>query len=80
MTFIGRVERRQVGRGSKSEHRAVVLITEGAEYVLRRRGGNAFRDPALDALVGRTMEFQGEPRATTLHVTAWREVRKTEGG
>ena len=75
MTFTGRVERRRVGRGSKSEHEAVVLVTEGGAYVLRRRGGHAFEDAALDALVGKVLEIEGDLLDNTLHLTAWRDVR-----
>ena len=74
MTFSGRVERRRVGRGSKSEHEAVVLVTEGGVYVLRRRGGHAFEDPTLDALAGKVLEFEGELLDNTLHVTSWRDA------
>ena len=74
MTFRGRVERRRVARGTKSEHDAVVLVTAEAVYVLRRRGGHAFQDSALDGLVGQELEFVGELHDATLHVTSWRPV------
>ncbi len=75
MTFRGRVERRRVGRGSKSEHDAVVLATDDdGVYVLRRRGGHAFKDRTLDGLVGKAFEFDGELLDNTLHVTSWREL------
>ena len=74
MTFRGRVERRRVGRGSKSEHDAVVLATDDGVYVLRRRGGHAFEDPTLDGLVGKALEFEGQLLDNTLHVTSWREL------
>jgi hypothetical protein len=74
MTLRGRVERRPVARGTKSERDAVVLVTNAGVYVLRQRGGHAFEDAALDALVGRELEFDGELYDATLHVTAWREV------
>ena len=38
----GIVERRRLGRGSKSEHVAVVLRTDAGLFKLRRRGGHAF--------------------------------------
>ena len=74
MTFRGRVERRRVGRGSKSEHDAVVLATDDGVYVLRRRGGHAFEDRTLDGLVGKALEFEGELLDNTLHVTSWQEL------
>jgi hypothetical protein len=67
----GRVVRRRIGRGSKSEHLAVVLVSAEGEWILRRRGGNAFRDPALDALVEREWEFTGERVDTTFIVDSW---------
>jgi hypothetical protein len=74
MMFRGRVERQRVAGGTKSERDAVVLATTGGVYVLRQRGGHAFEDAALDALVGKELEFDGELHDATLHVTAWREV------
>jgi hypothetical protein len=74
MTVRGRVERRRVGHGSKSEHDAVVLVADAGVYTLRRRGGHAFEDPALDALVGKSVEFDGALLDNTLHVTDWREI------
>ena len=65
--FRGRVDRRAVAAGSKSEHDAVVLVTDdGRELILRRLGGNPFADPELDALVGKTVRCTGELRGTTL--------------
>jgi hypothetical protein len=54
--ITGTVIRTKIAPGSKSDHVGVVLRTgEGDEYVLRRVGGNAFRDPALERLVGSTI-------------------------
>jgi hypothetical protein len=58
--MTGTVTRAHVAQGSKSEHLGVVLRTAtGEEFVLRRRGGNAFRDEALDRLVGATITGVG---------------------
>jgi hypothetical protein len=73
MTLRGTVERRRVGGGSKSEHDAVVLATGDAVYTLRRRGGHAFEDPVLDALVGKELEFEGLLQDNVFHVSFWRE-------
>ena len=72
MNIRGRVERRLIGRGSKSEHDAVVLVTPEHVYTLRRRGGHAFQDPVLDGLVGQEFEFEGEVHDNVLHVIKWR--------
>ena len=60
----GDVVRRRVGEGSKSERDAVMLDTADASFVLRRRGGNAFSDPQLDALVGRRARLEGTSMTT----------------
>jgi hypothetical protein len=74
MSWLGRVVHRRRGGGSKSEHTAVVLVMEAREVVLRRRGGNAFEDAVLDALVGKRIECEGELHGSTLLVDSWREV------
>ena len=72
MTIRGRVERRRVSAGSKSEHEAMVLVTaEGAEYKLRRQGGNPFRDPEIDALEGKRIECEGVVREGLVIMTRW---------
>jgi hypothetical protein len=59
----GRVERRAIGQGSKSAHEAMVLVlADGTQHVLRRPGGNAFRDPALEALEGQQVRLRGRIR------------------
>ena len=70
----GKVVRRVYGTGSKSEHDAVMLDTGDELYRMRRRGGNPFRDPELDALVGSTIECEGSLRENTLIVDSWRTV------
>jgi hypothetical protein len=64
ITLEGRIERRLVERGSKSEHHAVVLVLpDGSVHRLRRIGGNPFRDPHLDALEGQSVCLRGWLRA-----------------
>lgn len=68
----GRVERRLLNQGSKSEHEAVVLVTDqGAVLKLRRIGGNPFRDAVLDGLVGRQIEVTGRREDSTLYFEQW---------
>lgn len=72
MSFRGRVARKRVSMGSKSEHDALVLVTaEGDEYKLRRQEGNPFRDPELDALEGKQVECEGIVRDGQLIMTSW---------
>jgi hypothetical protein len=67
----GDVVRRRMGVGSKSERDAVVIDTGDATFVLRRRGGNAFADPQLDALVGRRARLEGTSMSATFVVDRW---------
>ena len=78
MEFRGRVAKKPFGVGSKSERRAVVLETEGGTFVLRRRGGNAYSDPVLDALIGKTIHAEGDVHGHVLILRSWRtdSVRK----
>jgi len=71
----GRVSRARVRIGSKSEHEAVVLETEdGHQYVLRRQGGPAFDDPALDDLVGLSLLVEGLESGNTLIMRRWKDA------
>jgi hypothetical protein len=69
--FTGRVEKKPRAEGSKSEREAVVLVTEKAEYVLRRQGGNPFADAELDKLVGRRIHCRGLLRDYTFIMDSW---------
>jgi hypothetical protein len=55
----GTVTRRRYAPGSKSEHDAVMIVTDEGEFRLRLLGGNPFRDPALDRFVGKRIEATG---------------------
>lgn len=58
--IVGLVVKKAFAVGSKSERSAVMLdSTDGTSYVLRRRGGNAFQDPMLEALVGKRIHCSG---------------------
>ena len=70
--FTGLVQRRVVAKGSKSERQAITLVTPERELILRRRGGNAFEDAALDDLVGKRVAFDGVAHGTTLIVSDWK--------
>jgi hypothetical protein len=74
MQLRGKVVRKSVGTGSKSEREAVVLVTPDAEYVLRRSGGNAFADAELDALVGATIRASGTLHGYTFLIDSWARV------
>ena len=69
----GRVFRKRVDTGSKSERDAVCIQTaRGAEHILRRMGGNAFQDPELERLIGEEIEGEGRLTGQTLVLTSYR--------
>jgi len=70
----GTVARRLVAPGSKSEREAVVLESEEGDLILRREGGNPFRDPELERLVGRRIRAQGRRHGQTLVMSEWEEI------
>ena len=43
-------------------------------WVLRREGGNAFQDPALDGLVGHRIRGTGEKTGYTLILRDWEDL------
>ena len=58
--FEGVVERADVRRGTGSEHRGVVLVSDaGDRLILQRVGGNPFDDEPTRALVGRRVRAEG---------------------
>lgn len=57
--LTGKVVLQKFGQGSKSEHDAVCLETDQGSFVLRRVGGNPFRDPVLHQLIGKTITATG---------------------
>jgi phospholipase C len=70
----GRVERKRVARGSKSEHVAVVLRVGRRDYWLRKRGGPSFGDESLAALIGKELRCTGSIAGPQLILDAWEEV------
>lgn len=73
--LTGRVAARPFAQGSKSAHTAVVLETDdGKSWVLRRMGGNAFRDEALDKLVGKRIRADGRLAEHSFLMTSWKEL------
>jgi len=59
MILEGRVVRKRINVGSKSEHEAAVLIAPDGEYKLRVKGGHPFADPEVQALVGKQIRAEG---------------------
>jgi hypothetical protein len=73
MQLTGRVTKKHFARGSKSGREAVILATEGGEYLLRRRGGNPFFDEELENLVGKQIRCVGDLTGYTFLMDEWTE-------
>jgi hypothetical protein len=69
--FVGKVDKKLFGAGSKSEHDAIMLETTEGAFVLRRVGGNPFSDPQVDQLLGKTIRCQAEKSDYTLTMSDW---------
>lgn len=75
MAYRGLVVTERRGGSSKSARDAVVLeMEDGRKFVLRIQGGNAFSDPALDSLIGKTIEAEGIVHANVLIMTSWKDA------
>jgi hypothetical protein len=73
MKLKGHVTRKLFAAGSKSEREAVILVTHGGEYVLRRKGGNPFFDEELENLVGKRISCEGDLAGYTFLMDRWTE-------
>lgn len=71
--WTGTVVKKAFAPGSKSEHEAIMLVSEGRELRLRRQGGHPFYDPELAQLVGKTLRFRGVQVGSDLIVSEWSE-------
>lgn len=69
--LTGAVVKQSFAKGSKSEREAVLLLAGDQRYVLRRQGGNAFHDPALEELVGKTIQGTGSLAGSTFLLSDW---------
>jgi hypothetical protein len=76
--IAGQVVKGPFAVGSKSEHEAIYLNSKRGRFVLRRPGQNAFQDPVLEKLVGKTVRCRGEIDGYLLLLSDWSEV-KSEG-
>jgi len=71
MKIRGRVARKRLYAGTKSEHEGLVLVTAQGEYKLQRKGGNPFWDDTLAELEGREIEAEGALRETLFIASGW---------
>jgi hypothetical protein len=59
MVITGKVIPTPYARGSKSEHIAVLIITDQGEYILRKTGDNPFENKALQPFLGKFIHAEG---------------------
>jgi hypothetical protein len=71
MKFRGRVTKKVLYSGTKSEHEAIILTTMQGEFKLRRKGENAFMDEALVSLIGKEIEGDGVLRGNQFIMDKW---------
>jgi hypothetical protein len=73
--FQGKVVKKRIATGSKSEREAVVLETEGRDIVLRKKGANPFESGDMENLVGKTITAEGSMLGGyTLLLSNWAEL------
>lgn len=72
MKLHGRVIKKMLFAGTKSEHEGIVLLTAEGEFKLRRKKGNPFRDEAIEELEGREIEGEGVLRNRLFIMDRWR--------
>lgn len=68
----GTVKRKLIRRGTKSEHEALMLVTDKGEYKLRREGGNPFQDKTLEKLEGQRIHCTGELDGNEIFMEQWK--------
>lgn len=74
MELRGRVTSKVLHKGTKSEHKGLVLMSLEGEFKLRRRGGNPFQDEILASLEGREIKGEGIVKKNQFIMSAWEVV------
>lgn len=72
----GMIIAKQAAAGSKSDREAIYLQTKDSLYLLRRLGGNPFRDGTLLDLKGKTVTVTGILNNNLLLA---REIKENQG-
>jgi len=67
----GRVIKKKLYAGTKSEHEGLVLVTADGEFKLQRKGGNPFWDETIAGLEGKEIEAEGSLRETRFIMSRW---------
>jgi hypothetical protein len=71
MKLRGKVAKKLLYAGTKSEHEGLVLVTAEGEFKLQRKGGNLFWDETLAQLEGKETEVEGTMRETRFTMSRW---------
>jgi hypothetical protein len=71
MKLRGRVTKKLLYAGTKSEHEGLVLVTAEGEFKLQRKGGNPFWDETIAELEGKEVEAEGILREKRLTISTW---------
>lgn len=71
MRISGRVIKKKLYAGTKSEHEGLVLVTAEGEFKLQRKGGNPFWDETIAKLEGKEIEAEGSLRETRFIMSRW---------
>jgi hypothetical protein len=71
MKLRGRVTKKLLYAGTKSEHEGIALTTTQGLFKLRRRAGNPFWDETLAQLEGKEIEGEGIIRSNQFIMDHW---------
>ena len=74
MKLQGHVSKKLLNKGTKSEHKGLVLLAPEGEFKLRRQGGNPFWDQTLASLEGKEIEGEGILRKDHFIMSAWKTL------
>ena len=71
MKLRGRVIKKHLYAGTKSEHEGLVLVTAEGEFKLQRKGGNPFWDETIAELEGKEIEAEGVLKESRFTLSHW---------
>ena len=71
MKLRGRVTKKLLYAGTKSEHEGLVLVTADGEFRLQRKGGNPFWDEILAELEEKEIEAEGTLKENRFIMSQW---------
>ena len=71
MKLRGRVAKKLLYAGTKSEHEGLGLVTAAGEFKLQRKSGNPFWDETVAELEGKEIEAEGTLREARFTMSQW---------